>query len=107
MTHLEPCVKWREKGKIKKIKIKKKRKKRKKERKKKELMKVKQKGGRGPFLDKTNSEREGGEERFRERNSTFSLRSTKIGSSDFVGARGKVHLRIGTRIWGFFPNSKR
>ena len=39
------------------------------------------------------SEREGGEERFRERNSTFSLRSMEIGSSVFLGARDKVHLR--------------
>ena len=27
------------------------------------------------------------------RSSTFSLRSTKIGPSAFIGARGKVHLR--------------
>ena len=57
------------------------------------------------------SEREGGEERFRERNSTFSLRSTKIGSSVFVGARGKVHLHdegfAYVREYGFSPNSKR
>ena len=37
----------------------------------------------------------GGEERKESgvRNSTLSLRSTKIGPSVFVGARGKVHLR--------------
>ena len=29
----------------------------------------------------------------------FSLRSTKIGSSIFVGARGKVHLRYESFIW--------
>ena len=39
------------------------------------------------------SEREGGEERFRERNSILSLRSTEIGPSVFVGAKCKVHLR--------------
>ena len=59
---------------------------------KKELMKVKQKEGRGPFFDRTDSECDGGEERFRERNSIFSRRSTEIRLSVFVEARGKVHL---------------
>ena len=36
----------------------------------------------------------GGEERGRERNSTFSLRSTEIGPLVFVGARRKVDPRI-------------
>ena len=55
-------------------------------------MKVKQKGGRGPFFERTDSEREGGEERFREGNFIFSIRFTKIGSSVFVGVRDKFHL---------------
>ena len=33
------------------------------------------------------------EERFRERNSIFSLRFTEIGMSFFVRERGKIHLR--------------
>ena len=40
-----------------------------------------------------------GEKNFRERNSTFSLRSTEIGPSVFVGARGKVHLRDESYTW--------
>ena len=39
------------------------------------------------------------EERGRERNSTFSLRSTEIGSSILVGARGKVYLRDESYAW--------
>ena len=39
------------------------------------------------------------EERGRERNSTFSLRSMQIGSSIFVGVRGKVDPRIASYAW--------
>ena len=39
------------------------------------------------------------EERYRERNSTLSLRSTEIGPSIFVGARGKVDPCIATYAW--------
>ena len=50
-------------------------------------------------LDQIRWERRKNEEKKRKkkesevRSSTFSLRSTEIGSSVFVGARGKVHLR--------------
>ena len=39
------------------------------------------------------------EERGRERNSSFSLRSTEIGPSVFVRARGKVYPRIASYAW--------
>ena len=85
MVHLDPYVKWREiKGK---------------KRKKKKGRKVR-KGEKGPFGRKqivsVREERKREkvrEERFRERNSIFSLRFTKIGMSFFIRARGKVHLR--------------
>ena len=35
----------------------------------------------------------------RERNSTFSLRSTEIGPSVFIGVRDKVHLRDESYAW--------
>ena len=40
-----------------------------------------------------------GEMKFRERSSTFSLRSTKIGKWVLVGARGKVGPRIERNVW--------
>ena len=45
------------------------------------------------------SEREGGEERFRERNSMFSLRSTEIGPWVFDEARVKVDPRNESYVW--------
>ena len=62
--------------------------------------KTKEKGKRKKRKGEMDSERERGrEERGRERNSTFSLRSTKIGSSVFVGARRKVDPRIASYVW--------
>ena len=46
----------------------------------------------------------GEEENSRERSSSFSLRSTEIGSTVFVGARGKVHLRNESYAWA--PKSR-
>ena len=58
----------------------------------------KEKRQRGP--QKTGSVREGdGEKNFRERSSTFSIRSMEIGSWVFVRARGKVGPRIESYAW--------
>ena len=62
--------------------------------------KTKEKGKRKKRKGETDSERErGGEKRGREKSSTFSLRSTKIGSSVFIRARVKVDPRNGGYAW--------
>ena len=61
---------------------------------------TKEKGKRKKRKGETDSEGErGGDERGKERNSTFSLRCTEIGLSFFVGARVKVDPRNESYVW--------
>ena len=66
-------------------------------------IKKSQKGKNGHFWHKrVVSEHEGGEERERERGKwvfRFSLKSTEIEPSVFVGARRKVYPRIASYVW--------
>ena len=63
----------------------------KKEKKRKEKKRKVKRGEKGHFWqEQALSEREGGEERFRERNSTFSLRSMQLRPWVFFGVRVKV-----------------
>ena len=122
MAHIEPNVKWRNKG----NKVKLNNKEKMKIKKKWEGSKQKEFGGISGWdkwvdkKEKKKKERRRGENRKRRRESEkkkrkrgfrFSLRSTKIGSLVFVGVRDKVHLHDGSYTWvpksGSSSNSKR
>ena len=81
MTHLESCVEWREKVKGGRWE---------------EISNFKQVGSDSVERRKNEGKKKSEKKRKRKecgvRSSTFFLRSTTIGSSVFVGTRGKVHL---------------